>query len=125
MGRLIRDAEAFGQAALRWNAAYCAVTGVTITAFATAIEQHLEVAAWIVAMVGIGAVAWAGMISWLGRRTPWRRSVRIVAAANGLAAAGIGYSAWTWGGPRGVVLGLLALQLLGFGIAQMWALAEP
>ena len=124
MARLIRDAEAFGQAALRWEAAYCAVAGVVITAFATAIEQHLEVAAWLVATVGIGAVAWAGMTAWLGRRAPWRRSVGVVAVANGLAAAGVGYLAWIRGGPRGVILGLLALQILGFGIAQMWALAE-
>lgn len=124
MARLIRNAEAFGQAALRWDAAYCAVAGIAITGFATAIEHHLQVAAWIVAIVGIGTVAWAGVIAWLGRRRPWRQSVRIVAAANGLAAAAIGYWAWTRGGPGGVVLGLLALQVVGFGIAQVWALAE-
>ena len=122
--RAATDRGAFARQALRWDAAYCAVAGVAIAAFTSSIEQHLEVSGWIVATSGIAIVVWAGVLAWLAIDDRWRRSATIAAVANGVAAVALAYWAVTRGGRPGAILGFLAAQVAGFGLAQAWALLE-
>jgi len=117
-------AEGLARRTLQWDAAYCAVAGIAIAAFASAIEQQLDMSAWVVATIGIAAVGWSGFLAWLARDVDWRRAAGIAATANALAAAVIGYWAVIRGGAGGIILGLLALQIAAFGVAGAWALVD-
>ena len=117
-------AEDIARKALRWDAAYCAVAGIAIAAFTTSIAEQVEVSAWIVACTGVGAVVWAGFLALLARHEQWRRSTAIAVVANASAAVAIGYWAVARGDASGVILGLLALQVAAFGVAQAWALVD-
>ena len=121
---LMAKAEGLARRALQWDAAYCAVVGIAIAAFATAIEHQLGMSAWIVATIGIGAVGWSGFLAWLARHRDWRRSAGIAATANAAAAVAVGYWAVTRGGSGGIILGVLALQIGGFGVVEAWALVD-
>jgi hypothetical protein len=115
------ESERLARTALRWDAAYCTVVGVAVAAFASAIAYHIDVDGWIVATIGVAAVIWAGVLGRLGRQEDWRQAAVVAASANGIAALAVGYWAYSLGGPGGIVLGLFALQILGFGAAQVWA----
>ncbi|HSM02074.1 MAG TPA: hypothetical protein VK960_06525 [Acidimicrobiia bacterium] len=110
--------ESFARRALHWDAAYSVAVGLAIAAFASSIEQHLDVSAWVVATTGTGAVAWAGVLAWLARRPEWRQSAGIAAVVNGVFALAVTRWAVSLGGSSGVILGLLALQVAGFAVAQ-------
>ena len=118
------DQQVFARRALRWNAAYYAAAGVSVAAFASSIEQHLEVSGWVVATTGIAAVVWAGALGALARDHRWRRSATVASAVNGVAAVAIAYWAVTRGGVAGGLLGLFAAQIAAFGVAHAWVLLE-
>ncbi|MCB2223749.1 MAG: hypothetical protein KQH83_06190 [Actinobacteria bacterium] len=110
--------RAVARSALRWDAAYCATAGSAAVAFAGPLASHLAVPVWLLALSGFGVIAWAGIVWGMARADGWWGPTALVAGINLAAAVALAVWASATSGPGGAVLGLAAVQVLGFAAVQ-------
>ncbi len=83
------NGELVGRWSLRLDVAYCAVLGIAVLFFAPALASAAPLPTAMFAGVGIAVVLWAAIVSWLLARLHLRSTLRLVMAANVLAAIGL------------------------------------
>lgn len=83
------DGERVGRWSLRLDAAYCAVLGVVVLATVPEIASTLELPHGVIGGIGIATVLWAAVIVGVVARLRLGTALRLVVAANVLAAIGV------------------------------------
>lgn len=117
--------ERLGRLSLRIDAAYCAVLGLGVIAAAPLLEDVLALPTVALVAVGGLTVAWAGGLCWLLTRAPLPVALRIVAAANILAAAALAvFSSLAATVPLTIALITLAIDIALFAGSQLAALVK-
>ena len=74
---------------LRLDAFYCASAGVLALALCVPLARLFEIPFVLVAGIGLATTLWAWVLARLARREHWREPLRLVAAANAAASAGV------------------------------------
>lgn len=92
--------------------------------FAAPLGDHLGLAAWLVALLGFGILAWSGIVWGMARGDQWWGPTATVAGINLLFFVLLIMWAAATGGPGGAVLGLAAAQVLGFAAVQAVAVIK-
>ena len=115
--------ELLGRRLLRLDAVYCAAAGLIAVAFVAPVAGLLQVPRAALALAGAAAVVWALVLVGLARSRAWRASVAVVAAANGLAAAGLAALAFVSPATAALVLlAAVAAEVAAFAVGQVVAL---
>lgn len=110
---------------MRIDAAYCAVLGLGVIAAAPLLHHMLALPAMALIVIGVLTVAWAGGLCWLLARAPLAMALRIVAAANILAAATLAvFSSLAATVPLTIALITLAIDIAAFAGSQLVALVK-
>ena len=78
----VLDPRSLARSSLRWDAAYCALGGSLTVMFAAPLGDHLGLAAWLVALVGFGILAWSGIVWGMARGDQWWGPTATVAGIN-------------------------------------------
>lgn len=117
--------ERLGRLSLRVDAAYCAVLGLGVIATAPLLKDLLAMPTSGLVAVGGLTVAWAGGLCWLLARASLPVALRIVAAANILAASALaGFSSLAATAPLTIALIALAIDIALFAGSQLVALVK-
>lgn len=90
--RVGADGARLGRWSLRIDAAYCAVLGVGVAAFAAPIAEGIALSPTLIAAIGVAVVVWAGAVLWMLARLPLRTALRLVMVANLLAAVAVSFA---------------------------------
>ncbi|MBK0418252.1 hypothetical protein JD276_04305 [Leucobacter sp. CSA1] len=115
--------DRIGRLSLRLDAAYCTILGAGVALGAPRIATALPMSSWLLAALGLGVVAWAGLILVMLSRLPLRTALRLVMIANLFAAAAVA-AVSTTGAALLVVLAVLAVaaDITLFAGSQAFAL---
>jgi hypothetical protein len=114
--------EARARTWLRLDGAYCAGGGVLALVLARPLGELAHAPAEVFAAVGVGAIAWALVLTWLARQPEWRQPLRLVAAANVAASAAIAVVAFvTPALAARLLFAAVALEVAAFAAVQ-WRL---
>lgn len=108
-----------GRAALRLDAAFCAVAGIETAALASPLARMLSTSPATVQAAGAGTVAWAVALRSLSKCGRWRRALGPVAAANTAAALGLAVGSFLHPNREGrIVLGATGLAVGSIAAGQ-------
>ena len=117
--------EALARRALGLDAAWCAAAAAVAVVASGPLGRTLAVPAPVVAGAGMVTGAWAGVVGLWSVAEDWRGPTGRVAGVNVVAAAGLVGLAATRPRRSGRTLAaLLSVQVGGFAVAQMRAIAE-
>ena len=95
------------------------MAGVLAAVLSAWLSDVFDVGAGLVALIGLGAVAWAGIVYWLARRPGVRTSLVSVALANTLAVMGVLVLVFVTDGVGARVLLVgVALAVAAFAVTQ-------
>jgi hypothetical protein len=85
--------EDLGRKALGADAAYCGAIGAVCIAASRPLAKWTGLPVPAVAGIGAGAAAWSGFVARSASQRNWQSGIRVVAAANVVAAGGLALAA--------------------------------
>ena len=101
------------------DAAYCAAAGILALALAAPFGRLFHVPAALRAVIGAVTIVWAALLAVVARREGWRLPTAMVAAANAVAALGVGALAYLAPGTGArALLPAVAAEVAGFAALQ-------
>ncbi len=118
--------EELGRKALGADAAYCGAIGAVCIPASRPLSKWTGLPVPAVAGIGAGAAAWSGFVARSASQRNWQSGVRVVAAANAVAAGGLAFAAKRQS-RRGMrlALGATALEVGAFAAVQIASLIVP
>ncbi|MFT4081889.1 MAG: hypothetical protein QM638_04835 [Nocardioides sp.] len=117
------DGDRLGRWSLRLDAAYCAVLGAAVALGAGQVTDVVALPSLLVAVVGVSVVLWAAGVWWMLSRLPIHQALRLVMAANVLAAITVGFASATAATALIVIAVLsVAIDIALFALSQAIAL---
>ena len=118
--------EELGRKALGVDAAYCGAIGAVCIVASRPLAKWTGLPVPAVAGIGAGAAAWSGFVARPASQRNWQSGVRVVAAANAVAAGALAFAAKRQS-RRGMrlALGATALEVGAFAAVQIASLIVP
>jgi hypothetical protein len=114
-----------GRRALEADAVYCAAVGVAAMALDRKLGARLSVPRHVVRFAGGATLVWGGVVAGMSRAQPVSPSLKTVAAANAIGAAGLAVLGIRQPRPFGQLLFVgLALEVGAFAGIQIAALIQ-
>ena len=111
------------QSARRWlrlDAVYCTGAGVLAVGLAAPLGHLFHVPRGLVAGIGAATLVWALLVGVLARREEWRSPLRLVGAANVVAAAGVvALAAVAPAAAARLLLAAVAVEVAAFAAVQL------
>lgn len=119
--------ETLARQSLRWDAGYCIVMGAAMAVFFSPIAAAVMAPKPLIAIGGVATAAWGGMVVRMSFGGPWRRITAYVVVVNLAATAALTLLAALGDLDTAgrVVLGSIAIQVLGLAAVQAHALWSP
>jgi len=111
-----------GKRVLRWDALYCALTGVFALGLSPPLASLFSVPAGLLTALGIATLVWACVLARLAVRRAAPRLVATVAAANLVATGALLALAWFAPGPAAkALLAAVAAEVAAIATLQLRA----
>jgi hypothetical protein len=116
----VPETEVVARRWLRLDAVYCGAAGVITLALCVPLARLLEIPVELTAGIGAATLCWAWFLIRLARGHDWRTPLRLVAAANTAASAGVaGLAALAPDVPARLLLIAVAAEVAAFAAVQL------